>query len=241
MRAIIAQVMFGMGSALTCLAQTMPRAPTLPLAHDGDRSAALSFEGYLKSRGDTLFVLSFRNEKGMLSASAWLKLGQTFAGHVLSAYDPQHEILSVKNPAGQLLRLPLVNSKTLEANQGIQEKALERAMMFVDDTRQTIRKQFDMPVEFTVDLDGSMMPPAMRERFRVQREEVEKKGGYLVGVCVEGDWVFSTYRGQHARLIPTSLNDENRRKVEAAYALIYAEAMARSTARKKRQKDTVVQ
>jgi hypothetical protein len=196
----------------------------------------LHFEGFVTSNSDTLFVVSLKRSEGSLSARAWVKLGQTFAGHVLSHFDSQNQILSVTSTADRVYHLHLAESKVTGSKGKDRSEAFSRAMGFVEEARKGIRKQWDVPIELRFDLDGSTMPDVVRARFLAQQEEEEAKGGYLVGILVDGSWVFSPYRGQASKLIPSTLSDSDRREVEAAWALLHAEGMARGTAYEKRKK-----
>jgi hypothetical protein len=82
--------------------------------------AAFEFTGYMTASGETRFVVT---ESDSNRVSGWLRLGQTFAGHVLVEFDSKDEVLVLKRDT-EVIRLRLKDSRVHDGKTAVAERKL---------------------------------------------------------------------------------------------------------------------
>ena len=190
-------------------------------------SFPLRFDGFIEIGNERRFAVASITSEGVLRDRRWLELRQCFGEYFIFDYDAKNEVLLVRDSQTNIHRLPLVSSKVREAR-GTEVTPFVLAMSRVEQMRADTRKKWNVPPTFSIDIDGGSMPTDVRGRFYRFREREETGGGYLVGVCVDGQWIFSRFKNSGDEkatnhLVPRSLDPSERTKVEIAWALALAE------------------
>jgi hypothetical protein len=69
--------------------------------------AEIEFSGFFTTSSKALFSLTETNTR---RSSGWLEVGQSFGGCTVLGFDPEHEIISLKQ-GERLLKIPIRSSK----------------------------------------------------------------------------------------------------------------------------------
>jgi hypothetical protein len=190
-------------------------------------SIPLRFDGFIEIGKECRYAVASITSEGVLRDRRWLELRQPFGEYFIFDYDAKNEVLLVRDSQKNIHRLPLISSKVREAK-STEVTPFVLAMSRVEQMRADTRKKWNVPPTFSIDIDGGTMPTSVREGFYRLREREETGGGYLVGVCVDGQWIFSRFKTPDDgiatnHLVPRGLDPSERTKVEIAWALAFAE------------------
>jgi hypothetical protein len=220
-------VLAAMKRALLLVAVLVGNDPGCSAPIPTGTSISLRFDGFIEIRNERRFAVASITSEGVLRDRRWLELRQSFGEYFIFDYDAKNEVLLVCDSQKNIHRLPLVSSKVREAK-STEVTPFVLAMSRVEQMRADTRKKWNVPPTFSIDIDGGSMPTGVREGFYRLRERAETDGGYLVGVCVDGQWIFSHFKASDVleapnHLVPRSLDPSERAKVEIAWALAFAE------------------
>jgi hypothetical protein len=185
------------------------------------------FEGYLTGNGEIQFALTSWHD-GAVGGHALLRLGQSFSGYRLERFDPNTEILTIKDGNGVEHNLTPPQAKiTNEAASRNEPKA--KAIQEIEDYRKAAIRRFGS-ANVVVDLDGSLIPESRRKNYEAYRAQAEQKGMLFFPVSVDGKWYNTFVPIDGKRPDPKSLESlspQDAEEIRLRWKIAQAEAGAR--------------